>query len=320
MLNLNHEICESGSRIAVAGHVHPDGDCIGSCTGLFLYIKALCPDREVTLFLEQPTDSLLGITGGVPFLTEVPADYVPDALFLCDVSSADRIGVARTLLDQAAHTVCIDHHVSNPGIARINHIEPDASSCAEVLANLMDADRIDTAIASALYAGIIHDSGIFCYRNTSPRTLRTAALLVEKGVPFTDIIEKSFKAETYAQTRILGHALEKSRLMDNGLVVASSVSMAEMETYGVTKADLDAIVAQLRLVTGCEAAVFAYEVDPDVWKFSLRSNHYLDVAACAVQFGGGGHVRAAGLTLSGTLTEVMDRVLAAVEASLAEDK
>ncbi len=312
-----HEILEeSGAAIAVAGHVNPDGDCVGSCVGLFLYIKKNYPEKEVTLFLEQPKDALLTLRGTEELRTEVPEGYLPDLLMLCDVSTADRIGVAGGLLKEAAHTVCIDHHVSNPGFADENEVRPDASSCAEVLCGLLHHDRMDADIASALYTGIVHDSGVFAYSCTSPDTMRAAADLMEFGIPFQNIIEDSFYSRTEVQNRVLGFALEKMEISENKKVAFSSLSIMEQIRYHAKLSDLDVIVSQLRLTKGAEAAVFLYETKPGVWKVSLRSCDYLDVAAVASQFGGGGHVRAAGCTIEGRYDLVRAGIMSAVLSAL----
>ncbi|MDO4614287.1 MAG: bifunctional oligoribonuclease/PAP phosphatase NrnA [Lachnospiraceae bacterium] len=312
-----HEIMEeSGAAIAVAGHVNPDGDCVGSCVGLFLYLKKNYPEKQITLFLEQPKDALMSIKGAENLHTEIPENYNADLLFLCDVSTEDRIGAAGSLLHTAAHSVCIDHHVSNPGFADENEIRPDASSCAEVLCGLLEKERMDADIAAALYTGIVHDSGVFAYSCTSPATMRAVADLMEFQIPFQHIIEDSFYSRTEVQNRVLGFALEKMELSENKKVVFSSLSIMEQIRYHAKLSDLDAIVSQLRLTKDAEAAVFLYETKPGVWKASLRSCDYLDVAAVASEFGGGGHVRAAGCTLEGRYDLVRARIMSAVLMAL----
>lgn len=295
--------------IGIAGHVNPDGDCIGSTTAVFQYFRKYFPDRKVDLYLEMPKESLRFLKGFASARQEADEGLVYDLFLTCDVSDRGRIAVAGTLFDRAKHTACIDHHVSNPGFADVNHIVPDASSCAEVLTDLMDPERIDRDIAVSLYTGIIHDSGVFQYSNTSPHTMRCAALLMEKGFDHNRLIDDSFNKRTYSQNRILGYALMKSKLELDGKVVTSSITIKEMEQFGVTQQDLDMIVSQLRLTEGAEAAVFVYERAPQDFKVSLRSNEYLNVAEVAQVFGGGGHAKAAGCSGCGTAEEVTAMIL-----------
>lgn len=240
---------------------------------------------------------------------DTPEDSVRDLFVSCDVSSTDRFGVAGNLFPLAKKTFCVDHHISNPLFADINVVDADASSCAEVLYNLMDPAKIDLDIATSLYTGIIHDSGVFQYSNTRGETLRIAADLLERGVPASRIIDESFNQRTMRQSRILGKVLQESMLYVDGKVIVGSVTLDDMSTYEVTKKDLDGIVSELRLVKGVLAAVFIYETEPSVFKVSLRSNGDLDVSRAAGTFGGGGHIKAAGCTIEGLLSDVRDQLL-----------
>lgn len=311
------EIIKPGMRtVGIAGHINPDGDCIGSTTALYQYLKKYDPDLSIDLYLELPRPSLRFMKGVSESKQEADSDRVYDLFVTCDVSSLDRIGVAGDLFDKAKHTACVDHHVSNPGFADVNYVVPDASSCAEVLTDLMDPAEIDRDIAISLYTGIIHDSGVFQYSNTSPHTMRCAASLMEKGFDHNKLIDESFNKRTYAQNRILGYALTKSRQELGGKVISSSITLEEMKRFGVTQQDLDMIVSQLRLTDGAEAAVFVYEKQPGQFKVSLRSNEYLDVAEIAGTFGGGGHAKAAGCSETGTADEVIHKVLLEIQKHL----
>lgn len=319
MHNLSEILSGPGRSIAIAGHVHPDGDCIGSCVGLLLYIEENYPQHRAFVFLEEAKEALRFLTEGRGIRSAVPEEAQFDQLILCDVSSPERIGLCPELLSGIGNTVSIDHHISNPGICRINHIEPEASSCSEVLAGLMDAECISPAAAEALYTGIVHDSGVFRYGNTSPRTMRTAAMLMEKGIPFPRIIEESFFARSAAESRALGFVLSRAELLCGGLLAVGSITAPEMELCGAGLPDLDGIAAQLRLIRGTEAAAFFYETAPGCVKVSLRSTDYLNVSELAMRFGGGGHVRAAGCSLSGTVEEAKASLLPALLAALSEE-
>ena len=318
MHNLSEILSGPGRSIAIAGHVHPDGDCIGSCVGLLLYIEENYPQHRAAVFLEETKGALLFLTEGRGIRSAVPEGMQFDQLILCDVSSPDRIGVCPELLAAVEDTVSIDHHITNPGICRINHIEPEASSCSEVLAGLMDAERISPEAAEALYTGIVHDSGVFQYGSTSPRTMRTAAMLMEKGIPFSRIIQESFFARSFAESRALGFVLSRAELSGGGLLAVGSITAAEMQEIGAGLPDLDGIAAQLRLIRGTEAAAFFYETAPGSVKVSLRSTNYLNVSELAGRFGGGGHVRAAGCTLSGTVEEAKAALVPVLLDALSE--
>ena len=309
MMKLDDIFTKSIKTCAIVGHVSPDGDAVGSVTALFGYIRKNYPWIDVELYLERPKESLMFLPGLADAFFETPEDSVRDLFVSCDVSSTDRFGIAGNLFPLAKKTFCVDHHISNPHFADINIVDADASSCAEVLYGLMDPSKIDLDIAISLYTGIIHDSGVFQYSNTRGETLRIAADLLERGVPASRIIDESFNQRTMRQSRILGKVLQESELYMDGKVIVGSVTLADMSEFDVTKKDLDGIVSELRLVTGVLAAVFIYETEPSVFKVSLRSNGDLDVSRAAGTFGGGGHIKAAGCTISGRLTDVRGLLL-----------
>lgn len=313
------ELLDDGVRtVGIAGHVNPDGDCVGSTTALRLYLRRNYPRLKVDLYLEEPKASLLFMPGAKESFRTAPKERIYDLFITCDVSSVDRIGVAGALFTNARRTACIDHHETNDGFAGMNHIEPDASSCAEVLANLMDDEKTDRDMAACLYTGIIHDTGVFQYSSTSPRTMVTAARLMAKGIPFSRIIEESFNERTFVQNRILGYTLEKMKAFAAGKIVAATLTRTEMEVCGANLRDIDGIVAEMRKTTGCEAAVFIYETGNGEFKVSLRSNSYLNVANVAAKFGGGGHAKAAGCTLMGPPEAALELVVGEILPRLAE--
>ena len=309
MMKLEEVFTKSIKTCAIVGHISPDGDAVGSATALFLYVRKNCPWIDAELYLERPKESLMFLPGLADAFFDTPEDSVRDLFVSCDVSSVDRFGVAGNLFPLAKKTFCIDHHISNPLFADINVVDADASSCSEVLYGLMDPAKIDLDIATALYTGIIHDSGVFQYSNTRGKTLRVAADLLERGVPASRIIDESFNQRTMRQSRILGKVLQESTLYMDGRVIAGSVTLDDMSSFEVTKKDLDGIVSEMRLVEGVLAAVFIYETEPSVFKVSLRSNGDLDVSRAAVSFGGGGHIKAAGCTIQGELPEVRGLLL-----------
>ncbi len=293
---------------AIAGHVKPDGDCFGSCIGLYLYIRQWFPQIDTDLYLEdrRPVFSYLG--GFDEICTEPSDGKIYDLVITCDVSSHDRIAVADQLFDTAGKTVCIDHHVSNTGFADVNHICGSIGSCSEVLYGLMEPEKITKPVAEALYTGMIHDTGVFQYTNTSPDTMRIAGELMKTGFDFNRIINESFYQKTYLQNQIMGRVLAESIMLLDGRVIAGYLKKRDMEFYRAVPADLEGIVSQLRLTKGVEASVLLYEQETLKFKVSLRSAGKLDVGRVAQYFGGGGHTKAAGCTMQGTVYDVLNNL------------
>ena len=246
------------------------------------------------------------------------AGAVYDLFITCDVSALDRLAVARKYFDAAKKTACIDHHVSNEAFADVNYIVPDASSTSELVYNLLDYDKMSLETAEALYMGIAHDTGIFRYSCTSPETMEAAAQLMRKGVDTAKITDRTYYEKTYVQNQILGRALLESIMVLDQRCIVSVVRLKEMEFFQAKPSDLEGIVSQMRQTKGVEVAMFLHETAPQTFKVSLRSKERVDVSRIAKYFGGGGHVRAAGVTMKGSVHDVINNLTALIEKQLDE--
>ena len=301
MIRITEEVRNAGS-IAVSGHIRPDGDCVGSVMGLYLYLKKELPEAEVDVYLEKPAeifDCISHIEDIKSEFNNVDTGKIYDVFIVLDCAD-DRLGEVRVLYEKARKKINIDHHISNPGCGDVRIVEPERSSTAELLYDLMDPAALDEEIARALYIGIIHDTGVLRYSNTATHTLQVVSELIKFGFDFSKIIDDTFYEKTYVQTQIMGRAiLESVRFMHDKCIV-SMVSRRMMDFYQVTPQDLDGIVNQLLAVKGVECAIFMYEIRTLEYKISMRSKGRVDVAGVAMRFGGGGHVRAAGCTMNGT--------------------
>ncbi len=312
--------CQSADRIGISAHIRPDGDAIGSSMALYLYLKKALPQAKIKVYLESLPDCF----GHLKHLDEVDSVYAEeeafDVFFALD-TAADRLGKAQPFFDGSRKKINIDHHISNRnGCGDVNVVEPSASSTAEVLYGLFEEERLDEEIAVALYTGIIHDCGVFQYSNTTPRTMEIGAKLLRYGFPFSKIIEESFYQKTYLQTQILGRALMESVRFMDGRCIVSCVDRKMMKFYDVVPSDLDGIVNQLRNIRGIDCAIFMYEIGVQEYKVSMRSNEKVDVAKAASFFGGGGHVRAAGCTMSGNMHDVINNLSLHIEQQLKEQE
>ena len=293
--------------IGIGGHVRPDGDCVGSVMGLYLYLKKVLPDVHVFAYLEQPAEIFRCIQNIDKLCSDFETDIQYDVFIALDCN-AERLGGVEPIYERAGKRINIDHHVSNPGCGDINIIEPKKSSTCELLYELMEKDKIDEEIAKALYIGMVHDTGVFRYSNTSPRTMQIAAKLMEFGFDFSKLIDKTFYEKTYVQSQIMGRAVLESICFMDGRCIFSRVDQTMMDFYQVGPKDLDGIINQLIIVKGIECAIFMYETNPMEYKVSLRSKGKVDVAAIALKFGGGGHVRAAGCTMKGKYHDVINNL------------
>ncbi len=313
---LLEEIQKAGT-VAIGGHIRPDGDCIGSCMGLYSYIIENFPDKRVRVFLEE-------IPEAFEYLNREEAlagdDEKFDLFVSLDCGSPDRLGDAEPVFYAAVRKVNIDHHISNTNFAEVNHVEAEASSTCEVLCSLLDVEKIDYFGAQAFYTGIIHDTGVFKHSNTGLSTMEMAGRLMQKGIPFGKIIDESFYMKTYRQLQIMGRCLLESVRMMNGKVIFSIVSRRVMEFYDAKPSDLDGVIDELRTTQGVEVAILLTEKDTMEYKVSMRSNDFVDVSRIACFFGGGGHIRAAGCSIKGSAFDVINNITEHIEKQLKDQK
>ena len=304
--------------VAIAGHIRPDGDCVGACMGLYLYLKENYPEIETDVYLEEPKEGFSFLSGFREIKTVYDESKTYDVFFALDTSVKNRIGVALAGYESAGRTICIDHHISNKGFGDKNVIRPQVSSASELVYTLLEEDKVTKPVAEALYMGIIHDTGVFQYSCTTPETMAIGAKLMEMGIDFSKIVDKTFYEKSYVQNQILGRCLMESIMVLDGKCIVGSVKKRDMDFYGVEPKDLDGIVQQLRVTKGVEVAIFLYEVKTQEFKVSLRSNGPVDVNAIASYFGGGGHVKAAGCTMQGSVYDVINNLTLPIEKQLKE--
>lgn len=319
MINLAEEL-KQVRFVAIAGHVRPDGDATGSCLGLYHYLKKNYPETDVRVYLENTPQAYSKVPGIDEVFHEVGENEAPDVFFCLDCADEKRLGGFAELKKRAKRVICIDHHVSNGGFADVNYIVPDASSTSELVFRLLDEEKMPVETAENLYMGLVHDTGVFRHSCTSPETMEIAATLMRKGIDAAGIINHTFYDKTYHQNQILGRALLESILLMDKKVIFSAIRQKEMDFYGVGPSDLDGIVQVLMSTADTEVAIFLYEVSPQTFKVSLRSREFVDVSTIAAYFGGGGHIRAAGCTMQGSIYDVVNNITLHIEKQLRQER
>lgn len=295
------------NTVAIGGHIRPDGDCVGSCMGLYLYVKKCYPNVKVDVYLEEIPDSFI-MFDAVKEIKHEAEDFAYDLFIALDCADKSRLGFSEGLFDEAEMKICVDHHISNQGFAQQNYIVAEASSTAELVYRLIDKEQIDTDIAECLYLGIVHDTGVFQYSSTAPETMEAAAYLMRKNIRANEIIDKTYYEKTFAQNKALGEALLRSQLVLGEKCIVSYLTKEIMDAYHVGPKDLEGIVSQLRVTQGVEVAVFMYQLNEEEYKISLRASGAVDVSKVAQVFNGGGHTKAAGLSMKGTPESIIERL------------
>ncbi len=305
---------EAANTIAITGHISPDGDCVGSAIGLYNYIISNY-NKTVQVYLEKFSKDFLFLNGAELVINEAD-DKQYDLCIVVDCGDVERQGVSTKYYDTAGRTMCVDHHISNQGFGDVSYVDIEACSAAEALFKLMDADKINRNAAEALYMGIVHDTGVFKHSNTTRSAMTIAGYLIEKGARPNFVIDETFYKKTFVQNKLLGLALSKARLFSDGKIINCVLTLADFDSVGATRIDTDGIVDQLRITEGIETAFFMYQTGTDEYKISLRSNRTVDVSRIACAHGGGGHIRAAGFSMTGNPEEIVSVVIEDITGQL----
>jgi phosphoesterase RecJ-like protein len=312
-----------GQRVCVTTHVNPDGDGIGSEVGLVHLLRA--QGIEAVITNPSPTPPRFGFLfndlPGIDKTQEAVRELRrADRIIVLDISDLSRLGMLiETVRDRGVPVACVDHHVSTgllpPGP---RYVDPDAAATGELIFEIAKGNEwpISQAVARALYVAILTDTGGFRFSNTRPRTLRVAADLLETGVDAEQIYLEVYARAPEGRPRLFAEALQTLVVEHEYGLAWVTVPPGSIERYGVSSDDLDGVVEFPRSIEGVRMALLFREIAQGRVKVSLRSVGDVDVAAFAKAYGGGGHTKAAGLSLTGSLAEVQATVLRAAREYL----
>jgi len=298
----------------LVGHAIPDGDCIGSLLGMHQLLKNL--GKQSRMVLQDPVPRMYHyLAGSAEVMSPAQLHDPEENVIFLDCADEERAG--RELLSKLAqrqYTINIDHHQSNTRFGEINHIQPDMAATAELLYHLARqlSVQITPAMANALYAGIVQDTGSFHHSNTRAETFRIAADLLECGVDLVQTRIHLFESKSRDEMNLLTCALHSMRYSEDGKMAWMTISYQEAEELGVLDLHPEGIINHTLMVEGVEAGMLFRETQPGIIKVGFRSKGHIDVAQIASSLGGGGHRQAAGVTIEGSLEQVQERVIAAV--------
>ena len=181
MKKLLQEILKEKKTVGIAGHVRPDGDCVGSCMAVYNYVRENMPQIQVDVYLQEIPESLDFLKGTEDIHHSCEENKTYDAFLALDCGDRERLGAAVRYFDSAKKRICVDHHISNTGLGEQYVIDPAACATCEILYELLNPEKMSLAVAEALYTGLINDCGVFQYSNTTPKTMRIAAKLMYPG-------------------------------------------------------------------------------------------------------------------------------------------
>lgn len=311
---------EKADQILVVSHLHPDGDAISSTLAMGYLLKQ--SGKQVTMVNENPVPRKFSFLPGVEEIQ--PVEQVSGTfqyVIALDCADKERMGACRFLIRDDAVIVNLDHHATNDRFGDINIVVPEAAATVEIIFDWAEENNfpICEPLAACLYTGLLTDTGGFRYSNTSPKVLRQAARLVETGIEAHKIADRALETVTMEQLKLLQGALSTLQKSDDGLIAWMFLSKEEMEKVAVSHEALDGIVNYARNIYGVDVGILYREENDGTVKVSFRSREQVDVGQVAKAFGGGGHARAAGCSMRGTLREVHERVFKAVQSRLKQE-
>lgn len=317
------ETIQKNRSFVVTTHCNPEGDALGSSLALALFLRQI--GKEARVVTKDPIPYFLQFLpekGLISRSSDLGSGF--DVLCVCDCGDIERTGYFKNpapgekINYPCREVINIDHHVTNKNFGTVNWIEGEASATGEMIYDLVTAmkGQIDRSIATAIYTTIITETGSFHYSNTTPKIFQIASDCAKKGIDVNAIAQGLFDTSSKGRLELLAMVLSTLDLFAEGRAASVTVTEEMFRKTGTTAEDTENFVGYPRSMNGVEVAVLFRENSSKECKISLRSQKDVDVSAIAESFGGGGHRKAAGCTIKGTLPEAKKKIRAVVEKVL----
>jgi len=312
------QVLKDHESFVIMSHSDPDGDSIGCQLALTSALRRI--GKTAKAVADDRTPVIYRFLEGSVHLEPASAGAAADVVVVVDSSNVQRVGGLDSIGVRERPILNIDHHRSNTRFGDWNYVDPEACACAEqVYGVILELGiRLTMEEAANLYVGILTDTGAFRYPNTTARSLRVAADLVDHGIPAAEIARKVFWEKTPESTHLLGMALSSLEIIERGRI-ASMVVSREMSTRAqASSSDSDGFPSYTKVISGVKVGLLFRQLDGDGVRVSLRSDSGVDVERVARIFGGGGHPTSAGCVVEGSIEDVRERVIGEVARLLHE--
>lgn len=319
------DVINGGKKFIITTHLFSEGDAIGSELALKRFLCDL--NKEAVIVNNEklpPVYSCFDPDKDVKFLRSKDVNINLDdfdAIFMVDVADWGQLGDFADIIKASQITkICIDHHPTNPGYADINVIDKGASSAGELIYDLIIHmnGELTLELATPLYLSIATDTGWFKFSNTSANAFKACSALIEAGVKSQIIYEKLYHNKHASYLKLLNLMLGALSSECDGQLVWTKMTKKMIKSSGVEFVDTDVMIDLIRAVNEVEVVVIFRELGERKTKVSFRSKHTIDVSKLASDFGGGGHVRAAGASLEEPIDTVIGDVISAASELLEE--
>lgn len=329
MLERLASFLDASTRVLLCSHENPDGDGLGAALGLAHYLKGRGKQVRIVAFPGVPPElQWMDADGWIepfdPSGRHADLALWPDGWLLVDASEPQRLGALLPVFEaSSARKACLDHHLKDaPAGFDEEFTDPGASASSELVYDLVTPRMprpLPLAMAEALYAGVVSDTGNFQFSNSTAKVHRLAADLLDQGVLPARVYQRLYWQERPEKLRLFGRAFEGLEVRDQGRYARLTVTLADLQACGATHDDLDRLVNKPLELRGVEVSALLYETKDGRIKVGLRSRERVNVNAVARVFGGGGHKLASGAKLPGPLAACVESVDRAVENQICSD-
>ncbi len=308
--NIKEEI-EKANDIVILTHECPDGDAVGSALAMYLTLKKM--NKQVDVIIPEYSN----VFSFLPGATEIKKEgkHEPyDLAISVDVTGIARLNGFAKYFEDAKTKIQIDHHQVNDMFADYNFVNPASPACAQNLILIIEklGVEIDKEIGTCLLTGIITDTGGFKYEGVSAETFEFTSWLLAKGVNVSDVYKRVLQTKTKANFELRKIIMDRMEFINDNKITFTYMTLEDEKKVGAVPGDHEGLVEVGRDIEGVEVSIFLRQIEGG-YKASLRSNNYVNVSDVCIPFSGGGHIRAAGCNIYGTLEEAKQKIIAEVE-------
>jgi phosphoesterase RecJ-like protein len=304
--------------VLVASHTHPDGDAVGALLATGLALQSL--HKDVRMYNESPIPAVYRF---LPSMSSIMQQLGPvdayDSVVVLDCGDLDRVGEAAPKLRKASMIINIDHHITNTRFGHLQLIDPEACATAEIVYRLIKAlpVQIDCAMATAIYTGILTDTGSFRFSNTNQSAFAICSQMIEAGADPYEVAQYVYGTYSLGRIKLLNLALDSLEISPNGKLSVMTLTRNMLKETGTQPQDIDGLINYARRIEAVKVAALIHEVDRNgntpvngkmYYHVSLRSDGSVDVSKIAAMFGGGGHTSAAGFSIELPLVDLKARI------------
>jgi phosphoesterase RecJ-like protein len=313
------EALQKASDILLFPHIMMDGDTIGSCVALIIALR------------KMQKNALMCIDESIPYQYQflINDDFIIrydenstlphfDCSVAIDASDPERLGLRAAQFYKSPVTISIDHHKTNMKFASINHVAPGKAATAEIIFELIKklGGEIDTLTASAIYVGILSDTGGFRFSNTTPQSHLIAAELLKTGIDVSAMSKIVFDEMSFSKLKLIARAIDSVEMHLQNRLAIMTLNEDDVRLTGSLPEDFNEIVNFGRNIRGVEVAVLIRTTEKDKTKVSIRTNKFFDASEIAALFSGGGHARAAGFNYSGEINPLKAKIIEIVKKGM----